>query len=177
MVFDGLFVVRLKADGFSSQVIKSCLLTPITFCLSINLLEKRSVCLCSHLLQAKSAIIFSSIVLAAEASLAHLTWSRMVGRIFLQTALLAGFWRGPEVSSGVTRASLLGWLEVGKGLAVLDQCSTLQARRVEGHHVWVMFVSQTSELLRERPFDTILGTKKPTACLSPGPWIIPAACW
>ena len=40
MVFDGLFVVRLKADGFSSQIIKICLLTPITFCLSINLLEK-----------------------------------------------------------------------------------------------------------------------------------------
>lgn len=62
MVFDGLFVIRLKTDGFSSQIIKICLLAPITFCLSVNFLEKgysrgssaeRSVCLCSHLLQAK----------------------------------------------------------------------------------------------------------------------------
>lgn len=53
MVFDGLFVIRLKADGFSSQIIKICLLAPITFFLSVNLLEKgysrgssaeRSVC-------------------------------------------------------------------------------------------------------------------------------------
>lgn len=93
MVFDGLFVMRLKADGFSSQIIKICVLAPLTFFLSVNLLEKgysrgssaeRSVCLCSHLLQAKSAIIFSSAVQAAEASLAYLTWNRMMWRMVLQ---------------------------------------------------------------------------------------------
>lgn len=36
MVFDGLFVVTLKADGFSSQILKISLLIPIIFCLSIT---------------------------------------------------------------------------------------------------------------------------------------------
>lgn len=60
MVFDDLFVVRLKDDVFFPQIIKICSLMPITFCLSINLLEKgysrgssaeRSVCVLTRLRQ------------------------------------------------------------------------------------------------------------------------------
>jgi len=70
---------------FSFQIVKIYLLMPIAFCLGINLLEKgysrgsSAVFLCSHLLQAKSTRIFSSVVQAAEARLAHLSWCRMVG--------------------------------------------------------------------------------------------------
>lgn len=74
-------------------------------------------------------------------------------RMFLQTGPLADCWREPKVSSRVKGASsLLEWLEV-------DQCRTPQALRAQCHHVWVMFVSQTLEVLWKKSFDTILGTK------------------
>lgn len=64
---------------------------------------------------------------------------------------------GPEVSNGVTRASLLGWLEVGNSLG---QYSILQALRVEAHHVWFMVVSCTSQLPRENSLTQCWEQKK-----------------
>lgn len=112
---------------------------------------------------------------AAEARLAHLTCSRMVESMFLQTALVACCWSGPEVSSRVTRTLLLGCLEVGKVLTGLDQCRTLQALRVEGSSclgpVCVSLQSSSEKVPLTHSWE-----QKEATCLSPGPWIVSAAC-
>lgn len=120
----------------------------------------------------KIAIIFSSVVQAAEASLAYLTWNRMMGRMFLQNCSPGRLLEGSRSGEWGNQSLFTGVDGGGKvwRVSVFVSCLCLKPQSSLGRAPLIQSWEQKTTMCVSRTLDdpcSLLVIQRLETCLYP----------